>query len=301
MKKKKGHAFLVVIAVIVALMVPDAAFALSEEEIRATLQSMNEQLEAMRQNVRIEVVDYLTAWDEVGQTVYFDDRTKQSGDHFVPGDPRRGGYYDISWLSDQVDGTANGITLADTQGAVDRAMATWDGVNCSTISLTKLPDYGLDWGYIQWLAGFGGIPGWLADITHAGWLPGAFFDLVVFPGASNIVLGATFTAVWIDGEGNPTDIDNNGKVDVAFREMYYNNNFSWAINANIDVETVVLHETGHGLSQDHFGKLFQTDANGMFHFAPRAVMNAGYTGVQQDISKSDIGGHCSIWGSWPNN
>ena len=316
MKKKNGHAFLTVIAVIVALMmVPAAAFAksekkfkatiftLSEKEIRATMQSLNEQLKAMRQNVRIEVVDYLTAWDEVGQTVYFDERTKQLGEHFVPGDPRRGGYSDIYWLSDQVDGAAAGVALADTQAAVDRAMATWDGVNCSTIPLIKLDDFGIDWGVVQYLEGFGGVPFWYADITHAGWLPGDFFDAVFGTGASDVVLGATATYVWVDSEDNPTDIDNNGKIDVAFRETYYNNKFSWGINTDfpIDVETAVLHETGHGLSQGHFGKLFRTDANGMFHFAPRAVMNSGYTGVQQDLTGTDNGGHCSIWGSWPNN
>ena len=63
---------------------------------------------------------------------------------------------------------------------------------------------------------------------------------------------------------------------------------------------MALHETGHGLSQDHFGKLHLTTANGKFHFSPRAVMNAGYTGVQQVLTGSDNAGHCSIWSSWPN-
>jgi len=212
--------------------------------------AMNEQLEAMGENVRIAVVEYYTAWEKVGQTVYFDDRALQMGSHWVPGDPRRGGFYDITWLSDQVDGKPDDVALEDTQAAIDRAMATWDGVTCSTIPLTQLPDYGMDWGYVQWLLGFGGIPGWYADITH-----------------------------------------------------YYNDEFPWGINTGwpIDVETVVLHETGHGLSQDHFGKLLRTDKNGKFHFAPRAVMNAGYTDVQQHLTGTDLAGHCSLWGAWPYN
>jgi hypothetical protein len=116
----------------------------------------------------------------------------------------------------------------------------------------------------------------------------------------NNVLAATFTFVFVQG-GVPTDIDNNGKADVALREILYNDRFLWAINANIDIETVALHEVGHGLSQGHFGKAFGTDANGKVHFAPRAVMNAAYSGIQQSPAGTDNGGHCSIWGSWPNN
>ena len=38
-----------------------------------------------------------------------------------------------------------------------------------------------------------------------------------------------------------------------------------------------------------------------FHFAPRAVMNASYSGIQTNIRKTDNGTHCNIWGEWPNN
>lgn len=299
------------IIVVMAFGVVTRASAQTEEEIRAIMAAMNEQLEAMGENVRIAAVEYYTAWEKVGQTVYFDDRALQMGSHWVPGDPRRGGFNDITWLSDQTEGenTANGVTLEGTQAAIDRAMATWDGVTCSTIPLTQLPDYGYDWGNVQSLLGFGGVPLpppflWLADITHAGWLPGAFFDEVFGPGGSNVVIGVTFTFVWIDlSTGEYTDIDNNRKLDVAFREIYYNNGFTWGINTDwpIDVETVVLHETGHGLSLDHFGKYLKTDKNGKFHFAPRAVMNAGYTGVQQGLRGTDLAGFCSIWGAWPYN
>jgi hypothetical protein len=211
---------------------------------------------------------------------------------------------DISWLSDQVEGIANGVTLPDAQAAVDRAMATWNDVNCSNIPLTKLPDYGMDWGYVQWLIGYGGIPGWLADITQAGWLPGTCFDILFGPGGSDVVIGVTYTFIWTDSAtGEPTDIDNNKKLDVAFREIYYNDKFPWGINTNwpVDVESIVLHETGHGLSLGHFGKLFKTLKNGKFHFAPLAVMNAGYTGMQQILKGIDIAAFCSVWASWPNN
>jgi hypothetical protein len=286
---------------ICGLMISGQAFGQSEREIRQMMTSANEHLAFMGENVRLAVVEYITSGENEGQAVYFNDRAKQMVEHWVPGDPRRGGYLDIAWLSDQVDGAANGLSLAETQAAVGRALETWQGVTCSTIPLIQLPDFGEDWGYVQWMVGMGGMAGWFADITQAGWLPGDFFELTLGAGASGEVLGVTFTFGWIDEDGNFTDINGDGKEDVAFREIYYNNAFDWGIDSTdpIDVETIVLHETGHGLSQDHFGKLSQTVKNGKFHFAPRSLMNAGYTGVQQHLTGTDIAGHCSIWASWP--
>ncbi len=297
MKKVKCYSFVLAFAVILALIIAPVASAQSVNKIKKMMEKINANLEAMGEDFRLEVVDFLTYKDEAGQTVYYNNRTKQLGHHWVPGDPRRGGGTNITWLSDQVDGAATAVSQAGTQAAMARAMETWDDVNCSSIPLVQLPDFGIDWGYVQWIVGGGGIPGWYADITHAGWF--SFFT--VFGAGWGNVLGVTFTYVWVSG-GEYTDIDNNKKLDVAFREIYYNNDFTWGINTDspIDVETVVLHETGHGLSQGHFGRIFRTEANGMLHFAPRAVMNAAYSGIQQELTGTDNGGHCSIWAHWPN-
>ena len=48
----------------------------------------------------------------------------------------------------------------------------------------------------------------------------------------------TFPFVWVDASGNPTDIDNDGAADYAFALILYSSTFSWAINGDIDVETV---------------------------------------------------------------
>lgn len=276
------------------LLAAGSAFAGADGvDIKAMGDAINAALAAQGAEVRLAYAEVLSVADEAGQTVYFDNRAKQLGQHWVPADPRRGGYTDISVTVDQVD-ASDDLPIGATTAAIDRAMDTWQGVQCSTIPLTTLgPFQGIDWGYVEYLFGQGGVPGWIADVTHAGW--------VTWLGGNT--LAVTYTFWWVDANGDPTDIDNNGKYDTALREIYYNDNYTWADDgtSHIDVETVALHEAGHGLSQGHFGKAFRTDANGMLHFAPRAVMNAGYSGIQREIGKTDNGGHCSIWGSWPNN
>ena len=251
----------------------------------------NARLAAEGLNVRTDRAFYYTASGQAGQTVFFDDRTKQLPLHFVPGDPRRfvGANTDIAYIVDQFLPEASNLAIPVTTAAIDRAMGTWNGENCSTIPITTLPPipHPFNAGFLA-----GGFPTWLlgADITHAGWV-----------GLGPGVLGVAFGFIFVLGP--PTDIDNNGKLDTAFWEIYYSTSFTWADDGvtDFDVQTVATHEAGHGLDQGHFGKLFRTDKNGKFHFAPRAVMNAGYTGPQRTLAGTDNGGHCSIWGSWPNN
>lgn len=241
---------------------------------------------------------------EMGQTVFFlDVGNKKLAADFVPGDPRSGGFSDIVSVTDLVDGaTTSGLTAEETTAAIDRALDTWNGVPCSAIPITNSSGYPKDFGVVQWILGFGGDDTAYTHLTHAGWLPGAFFDAIA-PDGGSFILGVTFTFIWLDEGGNPTDIDNNGAIDVAFREIYYNDAFPWADDGanHFDVETVALHESGHGLSQGHFGKAFLTNRNGKLHFSPRAVMNAAYSGIQTRIAKSDNAGHCANWAEWPNN
>ena len=260
---------------------------------------MNANLAASSANYRVEVVEYLTLADagEVGQTVFFKDRSNnQLAARFVPGDPRRGGRTNITYLVDQTEGANDGLTVAQTTAAIDRAVTTWNNVQCSNIPITKLPDIpGADLGLAEALL-LGQIGGQfaLADITHAGWIRGGILP--------NGVIAGTFGMFFVDpATGQPTDINNDGKPDVAFREILYNDFHTWGINRDVDVESIALHEFGHGLSQSHFGMAFVTGSNGKIHFAPQAVMNAAYSGIQHNITGTDNAGHCSIWESWPNN
>lgn len=285
------------------------------EEPQNILDEMNDELVAMGAEVRISKVEYVTTGEnfQSGRTILVSDRgDKQFDEDFVPGDPRRGFRTDITWVIDAVDSaTFTVVTPANQRAAIRRAMGTWDSVSCSDIPLTDLGDVG-DVGALQFLFGFGGSFAGLigfpapADVIHAGFLPGSFFDLLV-PGGGGFIIGLTVTFTWdfplvVDPLAN-ADIDGNGKTDVAFRETYYNNAFPWGIDTNfpIDIESIVLHETGHGLSQAHFGDVFVDAGAETLHFAPRAVMNAAYSGVQQELTGTDDGGHCSNWANWPEN
>lgn len=267
------------------------------EPLESLVENANVALLRQGASYRLGFAEALTdgTGDEAGILVIASDSgNKQLAHHFVPGDPRRGGFADIAYITDQTEGnTTSGLTTAQTTAAIDRAMATWNGQSCSTVPITALANIpGVDLGVVEFLNGLGGLSFPVADVTHAGWLPAGLLP--------TNVIGVTFTFIFVDNNGNPTDVDNNGKLDTAFREILYNDAFSWAINGNVDVQTVALHESGHGLSQAHFGKVFFKNT-GQVQFAPRALMNAVYAGVLQSPLGTDQAGHCSIWASWPNN
>ena len=276
-----------------------------EDSVGSLLSRLNDQIAARGLNVRISKAEWVTldAHNAAGQTVFANDRSKILDSQWVPADPRRGSRTNITYLVDQSDGAANpSLTNAQTEAAIDRAFATWAGVSCTTLQIQKVADPGYDPDIIDGLFGFGtvGTP-FAADIVDAGWMPGAFFD-AVFPGGSGFILATTFTLSFLDLPSGD-DINHDGKLDTAFCETYYNNAFPWAIDTAIppvDVETVALHETGHGLGHDHFGKVFETDSNGKLHTSPFAVMNAVITQEVHTLEASDTGAHCSIWANWPH-
>ena len=250
------------------------------------------------------MAEYITAdgREEMGNTVFFRDLgNKQLAGDFVPAlSSLTDGTPDITYY---VDNNRPSLDLSDatTEAAIDRAMGTWDDVTCSELGMTKVAYDGRPTGFIAALLGDpNGSFAYVSDVTHSGWLPRSFFDLIAENGG-DFILGVTFTIVFTDGSGNLIDTDNNNKYDIAWREIYYNDGFSWNDGSTYDVETIALHEAGHGLSQGHFGTAFLSSGNGKLHFSPRAVMNAAYSGVQTSIQQTDKAGHCSNWSQWPNN
>lgn len=247
-------------------------------------------------------------------TIYANDRTRLTETQFVENDPRRGSPPDtITYLVDQSDGLA--LTLlappppsgplpvavlpnAITEAEIDASMAAWGAMNCNGPAMQKIPDDGTDPDLIDGLV-FGnpaliGTP--RADITHAGWLPANFFDAIA-PDGSSFILGVTFTFVFIDDNDEPTDVDGDGRADVAFREIYYNRSFPWGTGGadyNVDIQSVAIHEAGHALGLAHFGKIFQK-TNGTLQFAPKAIMNAAYVEEDRRIRGTDNGAFCQAW------
>ena len=266
----------------------------------ATLDQINAVLELNGENYKIAKVEMITSAGshEAGSTVIASDvGNKQLAFDFVPDDPRRswsdpvGGVNAIDYAIDQVDAmSTNGVPGAQTTAAIQAASQTWDDVMCSDLGFSQSPDFGLDLGLVAFLNGLGGSPFVVADIMHAGW------GDIDFAGG---VLAATFTFGFTSG-GQFTDVNNDGKIDCAFREIYYDPSWPWGIGSGADVETIALHEIGHGLSQAHFGTI-SIKNDGSLKASPRAVMNALYSGVLTDLQGTDNGGHCSIWGNWPNN
>jgi hypothetical protein len=273
-------------------------------DLAAYMDALNVQLASEGADYRAAIAEYVTSHDggQAGGTVLAKDvGNKQLSLDFVPFDTRRTWSGppgptsdDITFAIDETGDAVpvfGGLTGAQTTAAILAAMNTWEGVNCSTLPLLQNPSFGLDIGLVAFLNGLGGSPFVFADVQHAGWRD------INFAGG---ILGVTFTFQFIDDDGNPTDIDNNGRADAAFREIYYDPSFTWRDDGgNIDVETVALHEVGHGLSQAHFGTV-RLKNDGTLQASPRAVMNALYAAPLRQLHGSDNGGHCSNWAAWPN-
>jgi hypothetical protein len=226
----------------------------------------------------------------------------QLSSDFVYGDPRRASF----------NGGSAGVNYSvnDTNVSVDANLSsqafwmresvnTWTSQTCSNTGINEVPHNGTV-GVVEVFFSGGGIPGtWGSDLTQVGFRSAAQFPYFA---ANPRVLGVAFTLVWVDGDGNPTDIDNNGKTDVAFREIYYNDEFDWSDNGapdTIDFPTVAIHEVGHGLSAAHFGLI--AVKNGALFAKPRTIMNAIYGGTLRELTGRDIASHCSNWSQWPNN
>lgn len=228
-------------------------------------------------------------------------------DHdFVYNDPRADWdtIPDIS-LAVKEGNTSADVNLEDQVNWMYDSVYAWQNLQCSALSITSFPGSS-DPGLVENFFAGGGLNLDLieADVTQVGFRG---VSAIFPPGTST--LGVAYTLFWVDGNGEFTDIDNNGKIDIAFREIYYNDQYEWADNGVegrqddgtrvFDFPTVAIHEAGHGLSAAHFGNIGRQ--NGVLVAHPRAIMNAIYGGTYRDIGGRDAGSHCSNWAQWPNN
>ncbi len=278
----------------------------------AELDLLRQQLAASgTAGVELAQAEYFTNADgynaATSQTIIANDRTHLINSQFVENDPRRGGTSNITYVVDQSDGGALTITPSGvvvlpnsaTEPAVDQSMATWGAVNCNGPGVVKVADSGGNIDLIDNIVLGGAVGSPTADVTHAGWLNPPFFNAIA-PGGGSFILGVTFTFIFV-GPGGPTDIDNNGLADVAFREIYYNRGFGWGTNGlapNVDVQSVATHEAGHAFGLGHFGKVFLTKKGTTvddIKYAPRAMMNAVYVSPFRELTGTDNGTFCHIW------
>lgn len=234
----------------------------------------------------------------------------QLNNDFVFDDPRRalfnGGNPSVTY-GVKTGFQSSDANLTDQVGGLYESIEIWDDVGCADMMLSENSVNPNSKGVVDRFFETGIIfADWEADMTQIGFLSAADFSYFA---ANPNVLGVTFTLFWADASGNLTDIDNNGKFDVAFREIYYNDQFAWADNGLegpqpsgprlFDFPTVAIHEVGHGFSSAHFGTIGVQDGFLVAH--PRTVMNAIYGGTLRDLTGRDRGAHCSNWAQWPNN
>ena len=275
--------------------------------VQAYLQQVNADLVGRGLSIAVQKVEWVGGGGrfEAGQTVYANDRELRIAAQWVPGDPERmADGNNITYVVDKSFAGANSynpIAVVDAEPAIDASFETWNELACSNLNIVKREDAAGTNYSVLLNTGDPVIDPFHADISTIGFLPGAIFDAVLGPGASSNVLGVTITFVWIDEDGNPTDVNGDGYDDTALVEVWYNDNFAWSTDGTLnDIETVALHENGHALGLGHFGKVFVTEKNNKLHVSPRAVMNAFILGDLHNPLGTDNGAFCGLYASWPN-
>lgn len=277
----------------------DGGFALPADA--PTMDELNDRLAAAGAPIRVAYAEYVTphASQEAGRTVFANDRQLRLSAQWASNDPNRSAGDRISYMNIEplMFATGPGGSFY-AGGEIDDSFTTWDGLGCSSLEIFEIPwDGGLNSIF------FGGGSFLAADVIELGFIDGSFFDAVLGPGARDNVLGVTFTFIWVDSDtGVPTDFNGDGFLDVALKEIWYNDDFPWSATGatgTFDVETVAFHENGHALGFGHFGAVFVAE-DGTLHIAPRAAMNAFIFGVQRTPLGTDEASFCSVYGSWPS-
>lgn len=259
-------------------------------------------------------------WDGVSSTIIIaNDRFRGIGAEWVKGDPRRAGRAGLTYafgsnrsvlpLTRNPDGSnLHPVPLAQLDAQIEEAMDAWRARTCSAAPIVRVAVApGTDPDFLDEY--FNGLPSSAnyaqpADVVQAGWMPSQFFRNIAGPSGNNII-GVTFTFIFVDNSGTPTDINRDGKLDTALSELFYNTRFAWGSNAApnvVDFYSIIAHETGHALGLGHFGKVFVTKKAGAdgiqiadIKYAPYALMNAVYVTGRNEIAGTDNSSFCQIW------
>jgi hypothetical protein len=302
-----------------------AAASADDAVVSPFLADLDARLAAAGSNLRVARAEIIidTAGDLASsQVLIANDRARGLDYEWVSGDPRRGGRVGVTYAFDPYQGrepfTRNPdgsglrqMPFAELEPQLETTMSAWRDLTCSDAPIDRVAvPAGVDPDLLdQLFLGSDGPPRTyqqVSDIVQAGWQPSNFFT--AFAGSSgNNIIGVTFSFWFVDGNGDPTDINGDGKLDTGLAEIYYNTRFAWgstgALNV-VDTYTITTHETGHAVGLGHFGKVFVTKkaaADGIaiadIKYAPKALMNAVYVTGRTDILGTDKSQFCQIWAS----
>ena len=290
---------------------------------------LNAQLAEAGAKVRLSKVELLrnSGWNGVSSTlIVANDRARGVGAEWVKGDPNRDGRLGVSYqvvsasrpaVINPDRATARLATFAELDAQIEEGMDAWRNETCSIAPLTRVGvPAGTDPTVVDNLILGQSLANWVqsADVVQAGWYPGQFFRAIAAffnepPESGDGIIGITFSFVYLDANGNETDIDRNRKADIGLSEIYYNGRFVYDNSGLVDLRvidyfSVIAHETGHALGLSHLGKIFVTgpaQRDGIslsdIKYAPRALMNAAYIAGRNEIAGLDRSAFCQIWAS----
>ena len=307
--------------------VPSSSAVKAEDGAKVSpfLAALDARLAAAGSNLRVARAEFIV--DTSGelassQVLLANERSRGLSYQWVDGDPRRDGRVGVTYAFDPYQGrepyTRNPdgsglrqMPFAELEPQLETTMSAWRDLTCSDAPVTRAAvPTGTDPDVLDQLFmgsdGAGRSYAQLSDIVQGGWQLPSFFT--TFAGAAgNNIIGVTFSFWFVDENGDPTDINRDGRADTGLAEIYYNTRFAWgnsgALNV-VDTYTITTHETGHAMSLGHFGKVFVTKkkaADGLqiadVSYAPKALMNAVYVTGRTEILGADNSQFCLVWGS----
>lgn len=262
-------------AVALLLLPPAAPAQEGDTESLTIMLSSNDGLRAQGMDYIVQQIDYFHRDGARASARLY------QGEHgWVPGDERRGSTdASLSILFDSPRGAVDDLAPPAVGNAVQRAAGTWAQAPClEDTPLVEGAHPGGDVTVFDGVAGDGAIGEPFAGDV----IVGGFHDsLDALFGPDTIAFSVTF--IFVDGDGVPTDVDQDGRLDTAHNEIYLNPSFDWTLDdagSGADVETTVLHELGHALGLGHFGA------------PPESVMNPVYVEVRRALYPIDRAALC---------
>lgn len=256
----------------------------NEVQVSDLIIAANESLRAQGMDYLIEGVEFLSS-DKLRQSVQLHRRDYG----WVLQDPRRAEarFPGLTWALDRswTAESAHRSSFEALAKSLQQASSAWNQSQClpAPVLFSRIPDVE-DLTVADAVLGAGslGTP-LVVDIVIGGFRS----DLQTFFGPTTLAFTITF--VFVDGEGEPTDIDRDGRMDTATAEIYLNDALAWSFDGippagRFDATTVALHEIGHALGLPHFGA------------PPVASMNPSYRGLFLVPTPVDQAALCSLLG-----